>query len=67
MTAPEQTDFEDWPSEAGDPVRAAFANLLVTIIENTVKGSSERARAMGEALQAHERIKLAMRVQPRLN
>jgi hypothetical protein len=59
--------FQEWPGEIGDPVRAAFANLLVAIIENTAEGSSERARAMGEALQAHERIKLAMRVQPRLN
>jgi hypothetical protein len=66
MTAPEQADFEDWPAEA-DPIRVAVGNLLVAIIENTAEGSPERARAMNEALQAHERIKLAMCVRPRLN
>jgi hypothetical protein len=58
--------FEPWPAEAGDPVRDAIGQLLVTIIESTSEGSSERARAMNEALQAHERIRDAMRVRPRL-
>ena len=63
---PVETDFEDCPAKA-DPTRAAIGNLLVVIMESTAEGSPERARAMNEALQAHERIKLAMRVQPRLN
>jgi hypothetical protein len=58
----DETDTE-WPAEA-DPIRAAIGNLLVVIMESTAEGSPERARAMNEALQAHERIKLAMRVQP---
>ena len=63
---PVDADGEPWPAEA-DPIRAAIGNLLVVIMESTAEGSPERARAMNEALQAHERIKLAMRVQPRLN
>jgi hypothetical protein len=63
---PVDADFEPWPAE-GDPIRAVIGNLLVAIMESTAEGSPERARAMNEALQAHERIKLAMRVQPRLN
>jgi hypothetical protein len=61
----DETDTE-WPAEEADPIRAVIGNLLVAIMESTAEGSPERARAMGEALQAHERIKLAMRVQPRL-
>jgi hypothetical protein len=57
--------FEPWPA-TGDPVRDAIGQLLVAIIENTSEGSSERARAMSEALGAHERIRDAMRVRPRL-
>jgi hypothetical protein len=64
--AKHDTELEDWPPTVADPVREAIGQLLVTIIENTVAGSPERARAMNEALQAHERIKDAMRVQPRL-
>jgi hypothetical protein len=48
-------------------VREAIGQLLVTIIESTTQGSPERARAMGEALHAHERIRDALRVRPRLN
>jgi hypothetical protein len=59
--------FEPWPAEVGDPVREAIGQLLVTIIESTTQGSPERARAMGEALHAHERIRDALRVRPRLN
>jgi hypothetical protein len=68
MTAEHNDEgFEPWPGEVvGDPVREVIGQLLVTIIESTAEGSPERARAMNEALQAHERIKLAMRVQPRL-
>jgi hypothetical protein len=45
MVMTEQTDFEDWPAHIGDPVREAISNLLVVIIENTVEGSQERAKA----------------------
>jgi hypothetical protein len=67
MTVDRDTELEDWPAEVGDPVRDAIGQLLVTIIESTAEGSPERAKAMGEALQAHERIRDAMRVRPRLN
>jgi hypothetical protein len=66
VTAPEQSDFEDWPA-TGDPVREAIGQLLVAIIENTAEGSPERARAMNEALAAHDRIRDAMRVRQRLH
>jgi hypothetical protein len=66
MATPVDADFEeDWPSTVADPVRDSIGNLLVTIIENTVAGSRERKLAMNEALQAHERIKLAMCVRPK--
>jgi hypothetical protein len=61
----EADEFEPWPA-TGDPVRDPIAQLLVAIIENTAPESRERARAMNEALQAHARIRDAMRVQPRL-
>jgi hypothetical protein len=67
MTAPEQTDFEDRPAHIGDPVREAISNLLVVIIENTVEGSQERAKAMSEALAAHERIRAALAPKPTIN
>jgi hypothetical protein len=67
MTVECDEEFESWPAEAGDPVREAIGQLLVAIIENTAEGSPERARAMNEALGAHERIRAAMCVRPRLN
>jgi hypothetical protein len=66
MTIERDGEFEDWPAEA-DPIRGAIGQLLVVIIENTVEGSSERARAMTEALEAYGRIKAAMVDRPRLN
>jgi hypothetical protein len=51
-------EFEHWP--ASDPVREAIGRLLVAIIENTAPGSRTRAKAMSEALQAHERISAAI-------
>jgi hypothetical protein len=58
--------FEAWPAKV-DPIRNAIGQLLVTIIESTAEGSPERARAMNEALHAHERIKDAMRDRPTIN
>jgi hypothetical protein len=52
--------FDDWPATV-DPIREAISILLVTIMENTRDGSSERKRAMSEALDAHRRINDAMR------
>jgi hypothetical protein len=66
MVTERDVEFEEWPA-AGDPIRDAIGQLLVTIIENTVEGSPERARAMGEALGAHERIRDAMRVRRTIN
>jgi hypothetical protein len=65
--AKHDTELEDWPPAEVDPIRQLIGNLLVTIIENTAEGSPERARAMNEALQAHERIKDAMRDRQTLN
>jgi hypothetical protein len=59
--------FEPWPGEAVDPVREAIGRLLAAIIENTAEGSRERTKAMNEAMSAHDRIRDAMRVRPRLN
>jgi hypothetical protein len=58
--------FDDWPG-AVDPIREVISNLLITIMQNTVEGSRERKRAMSEALEAHERIRAALRPMPRLN
>jgi hypothetical protein len=55
MVVERDADFEPWPA-APDPVREAIGRLLVAIIEGTAPGSRERAKAMTEALQAHERI-----------
>jgi hypothetical protein len=41
--------------------------LLVAILENTAEGSQERAKAMTEALEAHQKIMAAMIARPRLN
>ena len=67
MATPVDADDEPWPAEAGDPVRAVIANLLVAIIESTAEGSRERQAAMVEALGAHERIRAALQPRPRLN
>jgi hypothetical protein len=61
-----ELELEDWPPAEVDPIRQSIGNLLVAIIENTAAGSPERSRAMGEALWAHERIRDAMCVRPRL-
>jgi hypothetical protein len=67
MVTEHDTELEDWPPAAVDPVRQSIGNLLVAIIESTAEGSPERARAMNEALHAHERIKDAMRDRPTIN
>jgi hypothetical protein len=67
MTVERDTEFEDWPPAEVDPIRAAIGQLLVVIIENTSEGSPERAKAMNEALEAHGRIRAAMRVRPTIN
>ena len=58
--------FEPWPA-AVDPIREAVGNLLIVIMQNTREGSPERKKAMSEALEAHERIKDAMRDRRTLN
>jgi hypothetical protein len=67
MVTEHDSEFEPWPGEVNDPIRAAIGNLLVAIIESTNADSPERARAMNEALEAHGRIRDAMCVRPRLN
>jgi hypothetical protein len=65
MTAPEQTDFEDWPAEA-DPINAAICPLIAAVFELTAPDSPERKAAMNEVLAAGERIKQALASKPRL-
>jgi hypothetical protein len=65
-TTEHDSEFEPWLPTVADPVREAIGNLLVAIIENTAEGP-ERARAVNEALAAHERIRAAMADRPRLN
>jgi hypothetical protein len=66
MTAPEQTDFEDWPA-AADPIRMAALPLIEAIFAATHDGSPERAAAMGELMLAVDRIRVALRPKQRLN
>jgi hypothetical protein len=65
MTAPEQTDFEDWPAEA-DLIRMSALPLIEHIFAVTADGSAERSKAMDVALAAIERIRAALQPQPRL-
>jgi hypothetical protein len=50
-----------------DPVRSSIAALLEVIVEQTADGSRARAGAVGAVLEAHERIKEALRAGPTLN
>jgi hypothetical protein len=50
-----------------DPIRTAAGPLLVCILELTADGSRERARAVGEMLEAVERIRAALAAKPTLN
>ena len=59
-------EIDDLAVPEADPIREAIGHLLVAIINATAEGSPERAKAMNEALEVHERIKIAMRVRPRL-
>jgi hypothetical protein len=59
-------EIDDLAVPEADPIREAIGQLLVAIINATAEGSPERAKAMNEALEVHERIKIAMRVRPRL-
>ena len=65
MTAPEQTEFEDWPADA-DPINTAICPLIAAVFELTAPDSPERKAAMGEVLQIAERIKQALASKPRL-
>jgi hypothetical protein len=60
-----ERDFEPLP--ASDPVRDAISTLLIAIIEGTATGSRERAKAMNEALAAHQKIMAAMADRRTLN
>jgi hypothetical protein len=59
MTAPEQTDYEDWPA-AADPIRMAALPLIEHIFAATADGSAERSKAMDVALAAIDRIRAAL-------
>jgi hypothetical protein len=67
MTIERDVDFfEDWPA-AADPIRGASLPLIEVIFAATHGGSPERAAAMGELMLAVDRIRAALRPQPRLN
>jgi hypothetical protein len=53
--------------EAGDAIRGAILPLIEVIFAATHGGSPERAAAMGELMLAVDRIRAALRPQPRLN
>jgi phytoene/squalene synthetase len=63
MIAPDETD--ELP-EAADAITSAIGALIVSVMEATETDSPERARAMGEVLQAAERIRAVLHKQ-RLN
>ena len=50
-----------------DPIRGAILPLIEAIFVATHDGSRERAAAMGELMLAVDRIRAALRSQPRLN
>jgi hypothetical protein len=69
MTTVEHDETEtdtDWPASTC-AIRDAITSLLFEIIDGTTTGSPERAKAMSAVLQAHERIREALRPIPRLN
>jgi hypothetical protein len=66
MTAPEQTGFEDWPSEV-DPINTAICPLIAAVFELTAPDSPERKAAMNEVLAVGERIREALRPRPTIN
>ena len=66
MVTEHDSEFEPWPGEVSDQIRAAIGQLLAAVIESTNADSPERARAMNEALGVHERIRAAMQPQPTL-
>jgi hypothetical protein len=66
VTERDEDSLEREAPEA-DPVRTPIAALLEVIVEHTVEGSRQRAKAMGVVLEAHERIKDALRAGPTIN
>jgi hypothetical protein len=67
MATERDEDTLERESPEADPVRSAIGALLEVLIENTKDGSRARATAVGAVLEAHERIKDALRVGPTLN
>jgi hypothetical protein len=59
------SEFEDWPSEA-DPIRLAVLPLIQHVFAVTADGSVERGKALDVVLTAVEKVRAALRPQPRL-
>jgi phytoene/squalene synthetase len=66
MTVTDRDEIDETP-EYADAVTNAICILAAAVLEMTETGSPERARAMGEVLQAAERLKRALTPSPRLN
>jgi hypothetical protein len=67
MAIEQDEDSLEREAPEADPVRTAIGALLEVLIENTKDGSRARVKAVGAALEAHERIMDAMRAGPTLN
>jgi hypothetical protein len=59
VTAVERDEVDERPTEV-DAITSALSQLIVAVIEATVTGSPERARAMTEVLEVGERIRAAL-------
>jgi phytoene/squalene synthetase len=55
----ERDEVDDLP-EVADAITSAIGALIVSVMDATETDSPERARAMGEVLQAAERIRAAL-------
>ena len=66
MTVEHDSEFEPWPGEA-DPIRMAALPLIEHIFAVTADGSAERSKALDVVLTAAEKVRAALRPQPRLN
>jgi hypothetical protein len=66
MVTERDSEFEPWPVEA-DPIRLAVLPLIQHIFAVTADGSVERSKALDVVLTAAEKVRTALRPQPRLN
>jgi hypothetical protein len=57
-------EADEWPGEAGDPLRLAIGRLILTIFEIVPEDSPARARAVAEAIAVEARIRAALHKRP---